>query len=64
MDKPQIDHQSMLTALDQLSQTVTVMSDMIGRLQNHVEHLIQERAALTDESMPRHMPAKSRGQLH
>jgi uncharacterized protein (DUF2342 family) len=52
MNEPQLDHQSMLKTLDQLSQTVDVMGSVISRLQHHVEQLMQQRAELVDNTQP------------
>ena len=50
MHNSQLDHQTMLKTLDQLSQTVEVMSSVISRLQQHVETLMRQRAELVDEA--------------
>ena len=64
MDKPQLDHQSVLKTLDQLSQTVDVMSNVINRLQNHVELLMQQRDELADESFSDLYPHPHKPKLH
>ena len=64
LDKQQLDHTSVLKTLDQLSQTVDVMSSVISRLQNHVEQLMQQRAELADESTQITLPTIQTRRLH
>lgn len=52
MSNQPLDHQSMLRTLDQLSQTVDVMGNVISRLQQHLESLMQQRAELVDDTLP------------
>jgi len=58
------DHQSMLKALDQLSQTVDVMGSVISRLQKHLESLTQQRAELVDDTLPTIIPPTDLHHLH
>lgn len=56
MNNQPLDHQSMLRTLDQLSQTVDVMGNVISRLQQHLESLMQQRAELVDDTLPTIVP--------
>ena len=46
-DKSQSDNETILMALDQISQTIDVMNSVVGRLRNHMQ---QQEAAAADQS--------------
>jgi hypothetical protein len=54
----------MLRTLDQLSQTVDVMGNVISRLQQHLESLMQQRADLVDDTLPTIVPTTDPHHLH
>jgi len=58
------DHQSMLKAPDQLSQTIDIMGSVISRLQKHLESLTQQRAELVDDTLPTIIPTNDLHHLH
>jgi hypothetical protein len=64
MSNQPLDHQSMLKTLDQLSQTVDVMGNVISRLQQHLESLMQQRAELVDDTLPTILPGSDQHHLH
>jgi hypothetical protein len=48
-DKSPKDPETILMALDQISQTIDVMTSVVGRLRNYLHQ--QESAAATDKTM-------------
>ena len=48
-DKTGKDSETVMMALDQISQTIDVMTSVVGRLRHHVQQ--QEAAAATDPSL-------------
>ncbi|MEM1110931.1 MAG: hypothetical protein AAGI11_03390 [Pseudomonadota bacterium] len=52
-DKPRNDNETILMALDQISQTIDVMTSVVGRLRHH----LQEQQAAAEAKQQRDQPA-------
>ena len=55
-DKTQTETETILMALDQISQTIDVMNSVVGRLRNHMQ---QQEAAAADQK--KELQAEMRG---
>ena len=55
-DKSPTETETILIALDQISQTIDVMTSVVSRLRNHMQ---QQEAATTDQ--PKDLQAEMRG---
>ena len=55
-DKSQSESETILMALDQISQTIDVMTSVVGRLRNHMQ---QQEAATADQA--KDLQAEMRG---
>ena len=60
-DKNQNDTETILMALDQISQTIDVMTSVVGRLRNYVQ---QQEAAATDKGTSAQSDLQSDRILH
>tara|TARA_R110002049_G_C9090459_1_gene556227 strand:+ start:386 stop:586 length:201 start_codon:yes stop_codon:yes gene_type:complete len=57
-DKTQTETETILMALDQISQTIDVMTSVVGRLRNYMQ---QQEAAASDQSKDKELQAEMRG---
>ena len=57
-DKTQTETETILMALDQISQTIDVMTSVVGRLRNYMQ---QQEAAANDQSKDKELQAEMRG---
>ena len=60
-DKNPSDNETILMALDQISQTIDVMTSVVGRLRNYMQ---QREAATTDTSQELQAEMRSDRTLH